>query len=75
MLAGRPATAETFADVAAFVLRDARAWGGPALPESTPGNAFKIPLAHRAIVRALEMATAGVLTNTGQDACREEGWQ
>lgn len=75
MLAGRPATAQTFADVAAFVLRDARAWGGPALPESTPGNAFKIPLAHRAIVRALEMATAGVLTNTGQDACREEGWQ
>jgi len=68
MLAGKPATDQTFADVAAFVLRDARAWGGPALPEGTPGNAFKIPLTERAIVRALQMAAAGIVTNTGQDA-------
>lgn len=68
MLAGKPAADQTYADVAAFLLRDARAWGGPALPESTPGNAFKIPLAERAIIRALQMAAAGIVTNTGQDA-------
>lgn len=72
LLAGRPATTESFGEAARFVLRDARAWGGPALPESTPGNSFKIPLAERAIVRALEMAAAGVLTNTGEDAFRED---
>jgi len=71
-LEGRPATAETFQAAARTLLRDARAWGGPALPEGTPGNAFKIPLAERAIVRAMEMATAGILTNTGEDAFREE---
>ncbi|RZT42109.1 FAD binding domain-containing protein [Cupriavidus agavae] len=68
LLAGKPATEASFAEAAALVLREARPWGGPALPESTPGNAFKIPLAQRAIVRALEMAAAGILTNTGQDA-------
>lgn len=88
LLVGKPADAEAFAEAARFVLRDARAWGGPALPESWPAglteglaesppeggpnNAFKIPLAERAIVRALEMAAAGILTNTGQDAYREE---
>ncbi|RLK33554.1 FAD binding domain-containing protein [Cupriavidus plantarum] len=73
MLVGKPATTDTFIDVAAFLLRDARAWGGPALPESTQGNAFKIPLAQRAVVRALEMAAAGIVTNTGADAFRMEG--
>jgi xanthine dehydrogenase YagS FAD-binding subunit len=69
-LVGRPADAGSFAAAADVLLREARAWGGPALPESLPGNAFKIPLARRAIVRALEMAAAGELTNTGQDAFR-----
>lgn len=71
-LQGRPASAEHFASVARFLLRDARAWGGPAVPESPPGNSFKIALAERAIVRALEMAVAGVLSNTGEDAFSEE---
>ncbi|WKB54702.1 FAD binding domain-containing protein [Eleftheria terrae] len=70
LLAGRPAGSQAYAEAAAFLLREARAWGGPALPESLPGNAFKIPLAQRAIVRALEMAAAGVPSNTGVDACR-----
>lgn len=70
LLAGRTPGAEAFAAAADAVLADARAWGGPGLPEAPPGNAFKIPLARRAIVRALEMATAGILTNTGEDAAR-----
>lgn len=72
LLTGQRAGSEAYARAAAAVLREARAWGGPALPESLPGNAFKIPLAERAIVRALEMAAAGVHTNTGQDAMRGE---
>jgi xanthine dehydrogenase YagS FAD-binding subunit len=52
------------------IVRDALVWGGPGMPESPPGNAFKIPLARRAVVRALEMAAAGELTNTGEDAFR-----
>ncbi len=70
-LVGQRAETATFDAVAELVLRDARPWGGPALPESTAGNAYKIPLARRAIVRALEMAAAGELTNTGEDAFRE----
>lgn len=73
MLIGKPAAASTFLEAARHLLRGARAWGGPALPESLPGNGWKIPLAERAIVRALEMATAGIVTNTGEDAFREEG--
>ncbi|BDB28740.1 FAD-binding molybdopterin dehydrogenase [Cupriavidus sp. TA19] len=71
MLAGKPANAQHFGEAARWLLRDARSWGGPALPESLPGNSFKILLAERAIVRALEMATAGILTNTGEDAFRQ----
>lgn len=73
LLVGRPADADAFADAADLVLRDARPTGGPALPESLPGNAFKIPLAHRAIVRALEMARDGETSNTGEDAWRRMG--
>jgi xanthine dehydrogenase YagS FAD-binding subunit len=43
------------------------------MPEGTPGNTFKIVLAERAIVRALGMATEGILTNTGEDAFRAMG--
>jgi xanthine dehydrogenase YagS FAD-binding subunit len=68
LLVGRRAESASFEDAAALVLADARSWGGSHLPDSTPGNAFKIPMARRAIVRALEMAAAGILTNTGEDA-------
>ncbi|HYI07286.1 MAG TPA: xanthine dehydrogenase family protein subunit M [Reyranella sp.] len=70
MLVGRPAHAASFAEAADLVMADARAWGGPGLPDSLPGNGFKIPLARRAIARALEMALAGVVSNTGEDAAQ-----
>lgn len=70
-LVGRRADAAAFDAAAALVLRDARSWGAGTAPEAPPGNAFKITLARRAIVRALEMARDGVLTNTGEDAWRE----
>ena len=57
LLIGRQAIAESFDRCADALLRDAKGQGS---------NNFKIPLAHRAIVRALEMATRGDLTNTGQ---------
>ena len=72
LLVGRPAQTASFTAAADLVLAQARSWGGPALPESTPGNGFKIPMARRAVVRALEMAAAGILTNTGEDAARLE---
>ncbi len=68
LLTGRRAEAESYQAAAAHVVADAQSWGGPALPDSTAGNAYKIPMARRAIVRALEMAAAGVLSNTGEDA-------
>jgi xanthine dehydrogenase YagS FAD-binding subunit len=70
VLAGREAGEAAFAEAADVIVRDALVWGGPGMPESPPGNAFKIPLARRAVVRALEMAAAGELTNTGEDAFR-----
>ncbi len=74
-LIGQAPTADTWRECAAIILKDAVATGGPALPESLPGNAFKIPLAERAIVRALELALAGIPTNTGEDAFRALGAQ
>ena len=59
LLVGAPANAETFAQVADALLRDARGQGD---------NDFKIPLARRAIVRALEVAAAGTVTNAGESA-------
>ena len=50
LLVGRPATAESFSTVADFVLRDARGY---------EHNAFKIPLARRAIAKALAQAARG----------------
>ena len=70
MLVGLPAHAASFETAADVVMAEARPWGGPGLPDSLPGNGFKIPLARRAIVRALEMATAGVVSNTGEDAAQ-----
>jgi len=49
-LAGQLPTRETFTRVADLLLEDAEAHGD---------NAFKIPLAHRTIVRALSQAAAG----------------
>ena len=74
MLVGRLPDDDAFAAVADHLLAGARATGGPA-----PGsNAFKIPMARRAVVRALEMARDGKLTNTGElslrGAAHEEGW-
>ncbi len=73
LLIGETPSPQTFEAAAEHLLRPAKAWGGPALPESLPGNAYKIPLARRAIVRALTMALAGVPTNTGEDFFRLEG--
>ncbi|WAC73377.1 xanthine dehydrogenase family protein subunit M [Roseateles sp. SL47] len=73
LLIGETPSPQAFDAAAQHLLRPARAWGGPALPESLPGNAFKIPLARRAIVRALTMALAGVPTNTGEDFFRLDG--
>lgn len=59
-LAGKPPSTSLFEDVAALVLHGAVPHG------AGPGsNAFKVPMARRAIVRALETATAGTVTNQG----------
>jgi len=50
LLRGRAANRETFSEVAAFILRDAKGFGH---------NDFKIELARRAIVRALSQAAFG----------------
>lgn len=57
VLRGQPASRESFERCAQAVLRGATGQGK---------NNFKIPLAARAIIRALQMATAGELTNTGE---------
>jgi xanthine dehydrogenase YagS FAD-binding subunit len=64
-LQGGPAIADTFAALAGLLLQGARAHG-----VGLGNNGFKIPMARRAVVRALEMARDGVLTNTGEDAQR-----
>ena len=63
LLVGARADAENFARLADALLRDARGQGD---------NDFKIPMAHRAIVRALEVAAAGTVTNTGAPHVEEE---
>jgi xanthine dehydrogenase YagS FAD-binding subunit len=70
LLVGQAPTVDAFNAVADLVLAEARSWGGPGVPDSTPGNAFKIPLARRAIVRGLQMAVDGIVTNTGEDGAR-----
>ena len=56
LLTDKPPVAENFGLLADALLSGARGLGL---------NDFKIPLAHRAIVRALEMARDGTLSNTG----------
>lgn len=58
MLAGQMPEATIFREVAALVLHGAVPRGVGA-----GSNAFKIPMAHRAIVRALEMAAQGTASN------------
>lgn len=55
-LVGTAPSPESFETCAEAALDGAQSWGE---------NAFKIPLARRAVVRALEMAVAGRLSNTG----------
>ncbi len=69
-LIGRPATSDVFTSAAEALLAEAR-WTGD--QEGVGNNAFKIPMARRAIQRALEMALAGITSNTGEDAARARG--
>jgi xanthine dehydrogenase YagS FAD-binding subunit len=57
ILVGQPATAASFALCADMLLQGARGQGQ---------NDFKIPMARRAIVRALERATLGTIDNNGE---------
>ncbi|WOI44114.1 xanthine dehydrogenase family protein subunit M [Acidovorax sp. BLS4] len=63
ILEGQPPEAAAFHAAAQLLLRDACGHGAPGGPGD---NRFKIVLARRAIVRALEMARDGELTNTGE---------
>jgi xanthine dehydrogenase YagS FAD-binding subunit len=60
LLAGQPPTHEAFGRAADALLQGAVPQGA-----GEGSNAFKIPLARRAIVRALALATAGTVTNFG----------
>jgi xanthine dehydrogenase YagS FAD-binding subunit len=62
LLVGQPATEASFGRAADALLQGAVPQGA-----GEGSNAFKIPLARRAIVRALEVATAGTVTNSGDD--------
>lgn len=62
LLVGSPATEASFARVAEALLVNAKAQG-----VGVGSNAFKIPLARRAIVRALTQATRGTVTNLGDN--------
>ena len=67
LLAGQPASSALFEQAADMLLRGAQAQGlGPG------SNAFKIPMARRAVVRALETALRGTVTNTGEPYDGEE---
>ena len=58
LLVGRPADPGSFKQAADQLLQGARSYG------TGPGsNAFKIVMAHRAVVRALETALQGTVTN------------
>jgi xanthine dehydrogenase YagS FAD-binding subunit len=62
LLVGLAPSTENFRKAADHLLQGARAYGGKVK------NGFKIPMAHRAIVRALETATSGTVSNdTGRD--------
>ena len=63
LLVGQPPGSAAFERLAAALLEGARPQG-----EGPGSNAFKIAMARRAIVRALEMAAAGTMVNAGDDA-------
>lgn len=65
LLAGQAPTRPAFEAAAQRLLDGAQAHGAPG-----SDNAYKIPLAARAVVRALEMALAGIPTQTGPIAAR-----
>lgn len=60
LLQGREPGPDAFGEAAARLLQGAQPCGAPGTD-----NAFKLPMAHRAVVRALSLATDGELTNTG----------
>ncbi|NJB77792.1 xanthine dehydrogenase YagS FAD-binding subunit [Xanthomonas sp. 3376] len=62
-LVGKPATAESFGSLAGALLQGAQPQGN---------NAFKLPLARRAIVRALDVAREGTIDNRGRTSALEE---
>jgi xanthine dehydrogenase YagS FAD-binding subunit len=62
LLVGAPATDASFVRAADALLQGAVPQGA-----GEGSNAFKIPLARRAIVRALTIANAGTVTNHGED--------
>lgn len=62
LLAGQPAGETAFARAADALLHGAAAQGA-----GVGSNAFKIPLARRAIVRALHQAAQGTVTNFGDN--------
>jgi len=61
LLVGQPAHATHFEQAANRLLQGAQSYG-----EGPGSNAFKIPMARRAVVRALEMAAQGTISNTGE---------
>ncbi|TFZ04519.1 FAD binding domain-containing protein [Ramlibacter rhizophilus] len=63
LLVGQPAKEASFARAADALLQGAVPQGA-----GEGSNAFKIPLARRAIVRALALATAGTVTQHAEDA-------
>lgn len=70
LLEGQAPSATAFGQCADRLLAGARAWGcGPG-----PGhNGFKIPMAREAIVRALTLASEGIVTQTGEGAWARGG--
>ncbi|MDB5868914.1 MAG: xanthine dehydrogenase family protein subunit [Polaromonas sp.] len=63
LLVGQPLGAASFGQAADLLLHGAKAQG-----VGFGSNDFKIPMARRAVVRALMMAAAGTLTNTGEQS-------
>ncbi len=63
LLEGQQPTLRAFGEAADALLAGAQSYG-----VGLGSNAFKIPMAHRAVVRALEMALQGTVTNTGEAA-------
>lgn len=61
-LAGKPPSSPLFEEVAAMVLHSAVPHG-----VGLGSNAFKVPMARRAIVRALDTAASGTVTNQGDN--------